>query len=94
MRDNTGANITASGAGSDVVLSGASITGGTLNASGGGALTPTGTVSLDNVTLSSGTAYPIATGTQTNLSGTFTNDGSVTISAATATMLFSSWRTA
>ena len=77
---NTGANITASGAGSDVVLSGASITGGTLNASGGGVLTPTGTVSLDNVTLSSGTVYPIATGTQTNLSGTFTNDGSVTIS--------------
>ena len=77
---NTGANITASGAGSDVVLSNASITGGTLNATGGGVLTPTGTVSLDNVTLSSGTVYPIATGTQTNLSGTFTNGGSVTMS--------------
>ncbi len=77
---DTGGTIKASGTGSDVILSSASITGGTLNATGGGVLTPTGTVSLDNVTLSSGTVYPIATGTQTNLSGTFTNGGSVTMS--------------
>jgi hypothetical protein len=32
------------------------------------------------VTISSGTLYPIATGTQTDLTGTFTNNGSVTIS--------------
>jgi hypothetical protein len=37
-------------------------------------------VNLDNVTLSSGTVYPIATGTQTDLTGTFTNNGSVTVS--------------
>ncbi len=85
---NTGANITASGAGSDVVLSSASITGGTLTASGGGVLTPSGTVSLNNVTLSGGTVYPIATGTQTDLSGTFANNGSVAMSGGNGNNAF------
>jgi hypothetical protein len=74
---NSGANITASGAGSVVDLDGVSITGGTLTASGGGALTTAGTTTLTGVTTASGTIYPVAGGTTTVLVGPFTNGGTI-----------------
>jgi hypothetical protein len=77
---NTGAGaLTASGTGSVVSLNGIGVAGGTLTATGGGALTSTGTTTLTGVTLASGTTYPIATGTETVLDGSFTNKGTVAI---------------
>jgi fibronectin-binding autotransporter adhesin len=81
---NTGANITASGSGSVVNISNSTITGGTLTASGGAALNPTGNDTLSGVTIATGTTYPITAGNTTYLTGTFTNDGTVPITASSA----------
>ena len=76
--ENTGGSITASGAGSIVDLAGVTVRGGTLATTGGGAIQSSGTNQLYDVTLASGTTYPISN-SATQIYGTLTNDGNIQI---------------
>jgi hypothetical protein len=67
-----------------VNIASSTITGGTLTASGGATLDPTGSDTLSGVTISSGTTYPVTAGNTTYLTGTFTNDGTVPITASSS----------
>lgn len=80
---NTGANITASGAGSTVNFQTA-ITGGTLNSSSGGTLQTitNGVATLNSVTISSGSTYTTGNNTDLFISGTLTNNGNLNVSSA------------
>jgi fibronectin-binding autotransporter adhesin len=78
--DNTGGTITAVSA--EVQLSsGAAITGGTLNSSGGGVIRTLNAASLNSVTNAG--AFLIDDGAATTLIGTLTNTGSISLNSAT-----------
>ena len=72
---NTGASITANSGGT--VNNFSTITGGTL--SGGGTFQTSGTATLSNVTISSGTTYATPNGTSTNINGAMVNQGALTV---------------
>ena len=76
---NTGGTIAASGANSAVELFGATVTGGTLESSGGGIIeTPSGTSTLSGVTVNDGSILKADTGSSLDLEDTTTLNGTVT----------------
>jgi len=72
-------DVEASGSGSSVQLSGATIVGGTLTASAGGVIESVGGngAQLDGVTISTGTVFTDSNNSSLTLSGTITNDGEI-----------------
>jgi len=80
---NTGAGtILATGTGSTVVLSGATIIGGTLTSSSGGQFVAEFGPTLNGVTVSSGTTVNLTDGQVLNLAGTMTNKGTINIESS------------
>ncbi len=81
---NTG-TIQATGTGSTVTLgSGAAISGGTLSSSTGGVIVSAASVftTLENsVTLATGTTFNVINNNQTNVTGTLTNNGTLTVNS-------------
>ncbi|HEV3278907.1 MAG TPA: hypothetical protein VG860_19070, partial [Terriglobia bacterium] len=87
---NTGGAIEAAGAGSEVVLCNANITGGTLTDSGGGVLISGGSSlcvvsgATWNGPLENAGTYQMQDGTTTYISGIITNDGTIEINSVTS----------
>ena len=82
---NTGGTILATGTGSEVLLNGSTVAGGTLTSSSGGTIVgQSGAVlngSTNTVTISSGSNFTIPNNTSSVLQGTITNNGTLNLSS-------------
>jgi fibronectin-binding autotransporter adhesin len=76
---NTGGVILATGTGSQVTLYGATIIGGTLTSSSGGAFYAQNDPLLNGVTISTGSSIDIQSGQTLTLEGTITNKGTINV---------------
>jgi len=85
---NTGGTILASGAGSQVLLDGTTVTGGTLSTASSGQMSAENNASLNGstspVTLSSGSSLGVGNGQTLKLSGTLINNGAFSLNASSA----------
>jgi hypothetical protein len=84
--NNAGATILANGANSTVILGNAGESGGTVNAGtlttqDGGAMGPSGSATLNGVTISSGSTYTVFNGQTTYLQNAITNKGTIAVAA-------------
>ena len=85
---NAGGTMLATGAGSTVLLVGATITGGNITTTSGGVIATANTGTLDGVTITSGSSFKGLNGSGTYLQHTITNQGTMTIAGANADTRF------
>ena len=85
VRQSNGATLLSTGAGSSVVLTNSSVTGGSLTTVNGGTISGQGNNTLSGLTLTAGSTFTSTDGSNTSLTGTIVNKGNIALSSTGST---------